>query len=150
MLPTVRIGDADITRLICGGNPVSGISHFTNEMDCEVDKLAQWREKARIWDWSLLAADTVIKDAISLPTGNDTLTHRWSDGSTSTLLRNAVEIQGDGTGNENMLCETGEDCLYTPNIGSYQGHGSLILAGSIGTGGTIESVTLWKYDTNGY
>jgi hypothetical protein len=36
MLPTVRIGDKDVTRLICGGNPVSGISHFTNEMDWDM------------------------------------------------------------------------------------------------------------------
>jgi len=33
MLPTIRIGDKDVTRLICGGNPISGISHFTHEMD---------------------------------------------------------------------------------------------------------------------
>lgn len=36
MLPTVRIGDKDVTRLICGGNPISGISHFTNEMDWDM------------------------------------------------------------------------------------------------------------------
>ena len=92
----------------------------------------------------------MIRNALPLPTGDDTLTHTWSDLSTTTFLRNAVEILGDGIGNDNTLCETGEVCLYTPNMGSYQGHGSLISAGSIGTGGTIENVTLWKYDTNGY
>ncbi|MCK4705771.1 MAG: hypothetical protein KAT90_09840, partial [Gammaproteobacteria bacterium] len=105
---------------------------------------------ARIWDWSLLATDTVIKDALALPTGNDTLTHTWSDLSTSIILRNAVEIQGDGIGNDNTLCETNETCLYTPNMGSYQGHGNLISAGSIGTGGTLENIILMQYETNGY
>ena len=33
MLPTVRIGNADVTRLIVGGNPMSGISHSSSDMD---------------------------------------------------------------------------------------------------------------------
>lgn len=36
MLPTVKIGDRDVTRLICGGNPISGISHFSAEMDADM------------------------------------------------------------------------------------------------------------------
>jgi hypothetical protein len=33
MLPTIRLGNHDVTRLICGGNPISGISHYSSEMD---------------------------------------------------------------------------------------------------------------------
>src|SRR5512146_2525470 len=33
MLPTIKLGAHDVTRLICGGNPVSGISHFSQSMD---------------------------------------------------------------------------------------------------------------------
>jgi hypothetical protein len=33
MLPAIRLGNHDVTRLICGGNPISGISHFSSEMD---------------------------------------------------------------------------------------------------------------------
>ncbi len=33
MLPTIQIGDHRVTRLICGGNPISAISHFSSEMD---------------------------------------------------------------------------------------------------------------------
>jgi len=36
MLPTVKIGDKDVTRLICGGNPFSGFSHFSAELDWEM------------------------------------------------------------------------------------------------------------------
>ena len=35
-LPTVEIGNCEITRLIVGGNPFSGISHKSNEMDQEM------------------------------------------------------------------------------------------------------------------
>ncbi len=63
-------------------------------------------------------------------------------------LRNAVEIQGDGIGSENGLCESNETCLNTPNIGSYQGHGRLVSAGTF-TNGAITGVTLMQYATNG-
>lgn len=98
----------------------------------------------RIWDWSLVSGDTVIKNVLSLPTGTSTLTHTWFDASTTTFLRNAVELAGNGNG----LCESGETCLYTPNIGAYQGHGDLISAGAF-TDGTITGVMLMKYVHNG-
>ena len=87
------------------------------------------------------ASDTVLRNALSLPTGNDTITN-------TTFLRHAVEISGDGIGNDNGLCETGETCVYTPNIGSYQGHGGLVSAGTF-TDGTLTGITLMQYATNG-
>ena len=36
MLPTVKLGNTDITRLIIGGNPFSGNSHWSNELDWEM------------------------------------------------------------------------------------------------------------------
>jgi hypothetical protein len=45
--------------------------------------------------------------------------------SANTYLINAVEIIGDGIGDNNGLCETGEACIYSPNIGYYQGSGPL-------------------------
>lgn len=36
MLPTVKIGPHDVTRLICGGNPFSGFSHVNAELDREM------------------------------------------------------------------------------------------------------------------
>ena len=121
---------------------------YDNQTDCEANGNT-WNGTGRIWDWSLQGTDNVARGVLSLPTGNDTVTHTWSDSSTTTFLRNAIEIAGDGIGNDNYLCESGETCLYTPNIGSYQGHGNLIDAGTF-TDGTITGVTLKKYDTNGY
>ena len=106
---------------------------------------------------------------LPLPTGNDTLTHAWSgipgtldnsgcdamvpgskwNGSicATTFLRNAVELPGAG-GNDNNLCESGETCLYTPNMGSYQGHGNLVSAGII-IDGLLTGISLMKYEING-
>lgn len=130
----------------------------------------------RIWDWSISTAD--LGDAgiapasygvLALPDGNNTLTIDWDgfnpdgqaycdtnfpgstwDGVTciSVYLRNATEISGDSIGNDNALCESGETCLYTPNIGAYQGHGALINAG-VFTGGTLSGITLMKYESLG-
>jgi len=36
VLPTIRLGHLDVTRLVCGGNPFSGISHFSAELDREM------------------------------------------------------------------------------------------------------------------
>ncbi len=66
-----------------------------------------------------------------------------------TFLRNAVEINQDGIGNDDVMCTSGETCLYTPNIGAYQGHGNLISAGPF-TDGVLTGITLVKHETNGY
>jgi hypothetical protein len=36
MLPTAKLGNKDVTRLICGGNPFSGYSHVSAELDWEM------------------------------------------------------------------------------------------------------------------
>ena len=36
MLPTMKIGDHDITRLIAGSNPFTGKSHMTPEVDADM------------------------------------------------------------------------------------------------------------------
>ncbi len=123
------------------GNDGNAFPDLTNRDPCTAGT-------CRIWDWSLTSTDTVARDVLSLPTGDDTLTHTWSDASTITFLRNSVEIMEDGVGNENGLCESNETCLFTPNIGSYQGHGNLVSAGAF-TDGTITGVTLMQYETNG-
>ncbi len=93
----------------------------------------------------------------------------WVDSSTlhggrnvvfdSKYLLNAQEIFSDIIGDDDGLCESNEDCIYTPNLGSYQGHGDFVSAQTvvsntqicpdIGAGGSIENVTLYKYSTNG-
>ena len=63
------------------------------------------------------------------------------------FLTNAVELLNTG-GNDNGLCETGETCLYTPNFGAYQGHGSLAQCNFVN--GAVSNVTMYGYTQNGY
>lgn len=42
-----------------------------------------------------------------------------------TFLRNAIEIDGDGVGNDNGICESGESCVWAPNLGADQGSGAI-------------------------
>ncbi len=134
----------------------------------------------RIWDWSLANGDTgdagnpVLQNVLSVQlNGNaaNTIEHAWVgtaanqtactalvpgsvwnalDDCRSTYLRNATEVVSDTIGNNNGLCESNETCLFTANIGSYQGHGTLISAGVFTDGDTLTGITLMKYSTNGY
>jgi hypothetical protein len=53
-----------------------------------------------------------------------------------TYLKNAIELVGIGSG------------LYTPNFGSYQGHGELGTCRF--TDGKVKGVTMYGYSKNGY
>jgi len=115
-----------------------------------------------LWDWSLMAGDAgfagapALLNVLACPTGAEFLTMTWSDFSTTDFLEHAVEILGDGIGDDDLLCESGEACIFMPNIGAYQGHGALLPASTVsgcsdvGTGGTIQNVTLYQYENNGY
>ncbi len=147
---------------------------YNTKTSCEANGNL-WHGNLRIVDWALKNSDTTARAVLDRHlTGNaaDTLTQVWKDtlpasqadcnntafpGSVysagtcrSTFLRNAREIIGDGLGNENGLCESDETCLYTPNIGAYQGHGTLQSAGTFIDGDTLTGIILLEYVSNGY
>ncbi len=106
----------------------------------------------RIWDLTLRSMDggdsgwPVLQEVLPLPDGNDTRTHNRSDGSTTTFLKAAGEILGDGVGDEDGLCESNETCIYNPNIGSYQSVGNASGSANIGTGGALVNIQLVNGD----
>ncbi len=115
-----------------------------------------------IYDWSLKNTDTYLRNTNLCPSitgySSNAVSVVLTNGTKNTL-RNAVERIGDGIGNDDGFCESNEDCIYTPNIGAYQGHGNLIRANIDSpttnkcediTTGTVQNVKLWKYETNGY
>lgn len=126
---------------------------YSNEASC-VTNGSVWLTDGRIWDWRLALGDSgdnngaTNLDVLSLPDGSDTISHTWSANTTVTFLRNATEIIGDGLGNENALCESGETCLYTPNIGAYQGDGEVVDTGLF-LEGAVTGVTLIQFQGNG-
>lgn len=65
----------------------------------------------------------------------------------STYLLHATEIIGDFVGDDDGLCESNEDCIYSPNLGAYQGEGTL--SQCTFTNGTITGVKMYGYSTNG-
>lgn len=122
----------------------------------------------RIWDYRLKAdANNLAYNSTNLVTskndpfvagatcpaavhGNKATTYTNSVPTTYTFLTNAMEILGDGLGNENSLCESGESCLYTPNFGAYQGEGDYYSQGTCNfQDGTITGVKLYAYPTIG-
>ena len=132
----------------------------------------------RIWDWSAASnlpggdmgdpfggGTPVLLDVNAYPTGNDILVHYWkvldadecdriadavwnAGECITTFLKNAVERLGDFIGNDNGFCESNETCIYTRNIGSYQGHGSYGSAGDF-VDGVITGVSLKQNANNG-
>lgn len=70
------------------------------------------------------------------------------------FLVNALEVLGDDLGNEDSLCNSNEACIFSPNIGSYQGEGDYEAAGpctfvdGAGMNG-IRGVTMYGYPING-
>ena len=78
-----------------------------------------------IYDWSLNINNAALARNINAQPAA-LLSHAIvsSDNTQLSFLENAVEPFNDDSGNDNGICESGEKCLFTPNIGSYQGHDS--------------------------
>jgi hypothetical protein len=66
------------------------------------------------------------------------------------LLR-AVEIINDLKGDDDGLCESGENCIMTPNIGAYQGQhdGGVDKIACDFQDGTVSNVELFRFNVNG-
>ena len=118
----------------------------------------------RIYDFSAAEGDSVARAALTQPGATAAvLTHTWTvtgatecsavpgatwDGNscTSSFVENSTELAADGIGNDNGLCEDGEACLYTANIGAYAGHDALVF---LGWGGPAGDIALFGHTSNG-
>ncbi|MCB0413323.1 MAG: hypothetical protein KDD50_03260 [Bdellovibrionales bacterium] len=123
-------------------------------------------ESCRIWDLSVKITDSVMLDkggdgyvtndvftpGSPCPTqisGNEVITD--SNSNPNTFLKMAQEIFEDGVGDDDGLCESNEQCVFSPNIGAYQGHGDP-LSGStcVFQGGVISGVKMYSYPNQGF
>lgn len=70
----------------------------------------------------------------------------------TTFIKYAVEAPWSSAGNSNGLCEANEECIYTPNIGGYQGEGDPRDSGNYCTtlpGATVPNVKMYVYPVTG-
>jgi len=110
----------------------------------------------RIYDWRLLASDTAMLningafvDGAACPAsvhGDEVLTDQQSPA--NTFLTNAIEMVLDGVGDDDGLCETDEACIYSPNVGAYQGEGPTTRTCTF-QDGVVSGVTMHAHLENG-
>ena len=101
----------------------------------------------QLLDLRLNEGDTFALDKLTEP--NAVLSYTYRGGTIPFLyLNNSSEILGDNIGNDNGLCEANESCISTTNIGSYFGHGSIILNTS-NTTALANNIILYDYSLNG-
>ena len=119
----------------------------------------------RIWDWQLLSGDSTLLNrggALDVPNGafvQASTCPAEIDGNVvttdqkpapNTYLTNAIEVVGDYVGDEDGLCESNENCVYTPNVGAYQGHGDI---GNLDycdfQNGTLSNIFMLAHPLNG-
>jgi len=110
-----------------------------------------------IWDWRLRSTDAVLRNAHGAfmadticPAsvhGDEVLTDQLS--TPNTFLRAAVEVMLDELGDDDGLCESNEACIYSPNLGAYQGEGDFEAQTCTFVDGTVSGVTMYGYPTNG-
>ncbi len=144
---------ADSLRAALPSCSVNYVDNFTEERCLASesdDALPVWQTQGRIWDFRLAGDDQGYDGApaqlgvLAEPGTDDVATHTWANGSETVYLRRAIEISGDGVGNDNLLCEAGETCLYTPNLGAYQGHGELVPAANVALPSGEVSLVRWS------
>jgi hypothetical protein len=58
-------------------------------------------------------------------------------------LASAIELFDDGVGNDDVLCNVGDRCVISRNLGAYQGQGALVLEATLPIGGG--SIELYRF-----
>jgi len=111
VLPTVRIGDKDVTRLICGGNPISGFSHFTNEMDWDMLRYYTMPRLQQLLDECWRQGINTVQTRGDRHTMRMYLEHRENGGRMQWIAQTASEFS-DITGNIDQICDYEPIAIY--------------------------------------
>jgi len=111
MLPTVRLGDKDVTRLICGGNPVSGISHFTNEMDWDMLRYYTMPRLQQLLDECWRQGINTVQTRGDRHTMRMYLEHRENGGRMQWIAQTASEFS-DIYANIHQICDYEPIAIY--------------------------------------
>jgi Fibronectin type III domain/Right handed beta helix region len=131
------------------------------------DSMCSSSDGCAIWDWRLKSLDSeIINRTENGNNTNDSFVPSAScpdilEGSdyvqdlmttSNKFLLHATEINFDGFGDDDGLCESSESCTYAPNYGYYQGEGNLTGActftGGLNTG-DLTAITIKAFSVNG-
>lgn len=94
------------------------------------------------------AGINAIEDNIDA-VGNDDSVCEAGENCLNVFLLNATEILQDSKGDDDGLCESNEDCIYSPNFGHYQGTGDYTTnTCTFQDGSVVTGVTMYAYPTN--
>jgi len=111
VLPTVRIGDKDVTRLICGGNPISGFSHFTNEMDWDMLRYYTMPRLQQLLDECWQQGINTVQTRGDRHTMRMYLEHRENGGRMQWIAQTASEFS-DIYANIHQICDYEPIAIY--------------------------------------
>ncbi|MBC7692203.1 MAG: right-handed parallel beta-helix repeat-containing protein [Methylotenera sp.] len=117
----------------------------------------------QIWDWALGSSDFLLRNTTrngiaqndsyliggTCPTGTEGTQYDTTATGGLPFMKLAIEDLSASIGNRNGLCEAGEECVYTPNFGYYQGEGSLASCNHNDAGG-IALARMSGYNQNGH
>ncbi|HEY4179820.1 MAG TPA: hypothetical protein VGM90_23420 [Kofleriaceae bacterium] len=122
-------------------------------------------QNCQMYDWRLRAdAPTLLNHFGAFPMDGScpaavdarvttNVLKNFDDPAPRKFLRSAIEILDpwvNPNGNYDGLCESNEACLYTPNIGAYQGSGDFTTRTcAFQSGNGIADVTIYAYPING-
>ncbi len=107
MLPTIRIGDKEVTRLICGGNPISGISHYSREMDLDMLRYYTMPRLQQLLEECLRQGINTLQTRGDRHTMRMYLEHRENGGQLQWIAQTASEFR-------DIFANIGEIASYGP------------------------------------
>ncbi len=111
MLPTVRIRDKELTRLICGGNPISGISHYSREMDWDMLRYYTMPRLQQLLDECWRQGINTVQTRGDRHTMRMYLEHRENGGEMQWIAQTASEFS-DIYANIDQICDFEPIAIY--------------------------------------
>lgn len=119
LLPTVKLGEVDVTRLIIGGNQISGFSHRSREKDLEMMRYYTTENVLKLWDAAWRNGINTIQTRGDRHTSRIYLEHRQRGGSLQWIAQTASEWR-DLAANAAYLARFEPIAIY--NHGTYTDH----------------------------
>ncbi len=111
MLPTIRLGNYEVTRLICGGNPISGISHFSSEMDRDMLRYYTMPRLQHLLDECWRQGINTVQTRGDRHTMRMYLEHRENGGNMQWIAQTASEF-ADIHANIDQICDFDPIAVY--------------------------------------